>query len=149
MSGAPAVSRATAEDLPDCIEVRRVVFVEGQGVPLDLEVDGLDPACTHFLARRDGRVVATARLRATETGDLKAERVAVLPAWRGLGLGLALMEAVEAEARRLGSRRLVLHAQEAVIPFYRRLGYQGRGEGFVEAGIPHLHMEKELPEEAT
>ena len=45
------------------ISVRRAVFVDEQGVPEELELDGRDAEATHFVAD-DGRPVGTARLRA-------------------------------------------------------------------------------------
>jgi predicted GNAT family N-acyltransferase len=119
------------------------VFVLGQGVPEDLEVDGLDPGCTHFVARLVARAIGTARLRDAD-GSAKAERVAVLEAARGAGAGSALMEVLEAEARGRGYPCVILSAQEAVIPFYARLGYGLESERFFEAGIPHRKMRKLL-----
>ena len=87
--------------------------------------------------------MGTARLRQVE-GAAKAERVAVLESRRRAGTGRALMDAIEAEARKLGMRELVLNAQEAVIPFYLRLGYRVHGKRFIEANIPHQRMSKPL-----
>ena len=49
---------------PDAVSVRRAVFVDEQGVPVELELDGRDEEATHFVASDDGRSVGTARLRA-------------------------------------------------------------------------------------
>jgi predicted GNAT family N-acyltransferase len=72
------------------------------------------------------------------------ERVAVLPESRGSGLGRDLMLAVEAHARKIGQRQLVLHAQASVVEFYDKLGWQSVGPRFFEAGIEHQKMEKRL-----
>lgn len=132
------------ENLPTCLGIRRIVFVQGQDVPEDLEVDGLDEGCVHALVRLDGDPVGTARMREVD-GVAKVERVAVLAERRGLGLGRALMDVLEAEAVRQGLPRAKLHAQTAVIPFYERLGYTAYGEVFMDAGIPHRAMVKPLP----
>lgn len=132
------------ESLPTCLGIRRTVFVEGQDVPEELEVDGLDDRCVHALVRVDGAPVGTARMR-TVDGAAKVERVAVLGERRGLGLGRALMEVLEAEAMRQGLGKAKLNAQTAVIPFYERLGYTAYGEEFMDAGIPHRAMVKPLP----
>jgi len=136
------------DELATALAIRHEVFVVGQDVPPDLEVDGLDPVCTHLLAERrapDGswRALGTARLRPRE-GVAKAERVAVLDAARGTGLGRLLMEALEGEARRLGYREVVLNAQVQVLPFYLGLGYVAEGPIFDEAGIQHRHMRKAI-----
>lgn len=133
------------EDVETCIAIRHTVFVVGQQVPKAIEVDGRDPSCTHFLACVGTEAVGTARLRIAE-GTAKAERVAVLEAWRGKRIGAALMETLEQEALRLGHKEVILGAQCAVVPFYERLGYIGYGAIFLDAGIDHRMMKKSLVE---
>lgn len=135
------VRQACEDELDRCWAVRRIVFIEEQRVPEDLEVDGLDPECVHFVALEAGRVIGTARLRPlAEPGLAKAERVAVLAEHRRLGVGARLMDALEAEARRRGLQAVVLNAQASAIEFYHRRGYVELGPRFDEAGIPHQKM---------
>lgn len=44
-----------------------------------------------------------------------------------------------------GFRNAILHAQVATRSFYAALGFVAEGPEFVEAGIPHVLMRKELP----
>lgn len=127
-----------------CREIRRRVFIDEQAVPADLEWDGRDEEALHFIAREaDGSAVGTARMRSVD-GVAKAERVAVLRSARGRDIGRALMASIEASARDEGLKEIRLNAQVAVIPFYEKLGYGGRGEIFLEAGIEHRAMTKQL-----
>ncbi len=137
------VRRARPDEMDACLALRRVVFVEEQSVPPDLEVDGLDPVAIHLVALADGRVVGTARVR-TVHGAAKAERVAVPSDARGTGIGRALMRAVEEEARAGGLAAVLLNAQESAIPFYEKIGYVAEGDRFFEAGIPHRAMRRSL-----
>ncbi|MEE9278856.1 MAG: GNAT family N-acetyltransferase [Myxococcota bacterium] len=142
--GAPFfAAKVGPDDLDTCLEIRREVFVRGQEIPEEIEIDGLDGECLHFLAWLGDKAVGAARLRESE-GRARAERVAVLERQRGLGVGRVLMAALEAEARSRGHSELVLNAQEDVIPFYERLGYTAHGPSFLEAGIPHRAMRKRL-----
>jgi len=128
----------------DALTLRRRVFIEEQAVPETDEMDGLDAERTHFLARdAHGRALGCACLRGYGAKH-KVERVAVLPELRGSGLGRDLMTAIEAHARKLGQRELVLHAQAAVVVFYEKLGWTSIGPRFDEAGIEHQKMEKRL-----
>jgi ElaA protein len=128
----------------EAVAIRRRVFIEEQGVPEADELDGKDGERTHFLARdAAGRAIGCACLR-PYGAQHKVERVAVLPELRGTGLGAALMRAVEAHARELGARDLVLHAQTAVVAFYEKLGWTSIGARFEEAGIAHQKMGKWL-----
>ncbi|MEM1418220.1 MAG: GNAT family N-acetyltransferase [Myxococcota bacterium] len=130
--------------LADAHAIRRTVFIEEQGVTEREEIDGLDPVCTHFVAYRGETPVGTARLRVTDEGVAKAERVAVLSGERGRGTGAALMEALHAAARDAGHGEVVLGAQLSAVPFYARLGYETFGEPFEDARIPHRWMRRAL-----
>ena len=135
-----SVKKAMAEDMELCFAIREQVFIQGQSVPRERERDGLDRLCTHFVAWVGCKAMGTARLRVTQDGIAKAERVAVLDAARGAGLGRRLMAALEAEARRLGHDEVLLGAQSYVVPFYELLGYVVEGEEFEDAGIRHRWM---------
>jgi len=132
------------DDEQACFDIRRHVFIEEQSVPTVLEFDGLDATCTHFLATDDGGPVGTARLHITGDGEVKAERVAVLPGHRTGGVGRALMDALEKEAARRGHVTIGLGAQVTAIGFYEKLGYAVYGPEFDDAGIPHRMMRKRI-----
>lgn len=121
--------------------VREAVFVREQGVPLNLEWDGLDESCEHALATDPrGVAIGTGRL----LPDGRIGRMAVLPQWRGRGVGAAILAALVARAGERGLARVALHAQTHAAGFYARLGFVPAGETFMEAGIPHVAMTREL-----
>ncbi|WP_135302987.1 GNAT family N-acetyltransferase [Haloarcula amylovorans] len=124
--------------------VRRTVFIEEQGVSEAEEMDDKDGVATHVLVIDDSKPVATARLRLVEETTAKVERVAVLADYRGEGLGVRVMDAVETVADDRGATEAKLHGQTRVRGFYERLGYEAVGEEFEEAGIPHVEMVKPL-----
>jgi predicted GNAT family N-acyltransferase len=142
------IRRVDSDDaLEDALSVRRDVFINEQGVPKHRELDGMDAEATHFVAYDDGEPIGTARLRRYDGDDrptAKVERVAVVEARRGEGIGRDLMCAVERAAREVGYETLVLHAQVPVVSFYARLGYDAVGGEFEDAGIPHREMTKTL-----
>jgi len=137
----------TDERLDDALGVRHDVFVGEQDVSEELEYDGHDerPATVHFVAYGGARAVGAARLRPAREGVGKVQRVAVREADRGRGWGRRLMAAVEEAAREANYGRLELDSQTHAVPFYERLGYEVTSdETFLDAGIPHLAMAKEL-----
>lgn len=142
------VRRATsAEDIAVCLQIRRVVFIQEQGVPEREELDDLDPVCRHFIATADKHspprdAFGTARILFLDDGTAKAQRVAVLRERRRGGVGAALMFALEGEAARAGRSTLILSSQLTAVPFYERIGYEPYGELFVDAGIDHRMMKK-------
>ncbi|MEO0357351.1 MAG: GNAT family N-acetyltransferase [Pseudomonadota bacterium] len=127
-------------DIAACQAIRRVVFIEGQNVPLDEEVDGKDPKATHILARFNGQPIGTARILPYGTTS-KIGRVAVLDSHRGKGVGAAIIEACHDAARRQGATRVILGSQTHALGFYEQLGYRAYGDVFDDAGIPHRMME--------
>lgn len=136
-------------ELQQCLQIRRTVFIEEQGVAKNLELDGLESQCAHFLAWKDSehdldRAIGTARLWIDSGGVAKAQRVAVLATARGLGIGRNLMRAVEAETRARGISELILGAQIGAQPFYEAIGYLAYGDEFMDAGIPHRMMRRSL-----
>ena len=143
-----------AHDDPDfdrCLALRHSVFVHEQGVPAELERSD-EEQCRHFLAvivdeeagGEELGAIATARLRPLDERSSKLERMAVIPEWRGKGVGRVLLGHIESRAAESGIEELVLNAQVAALPFYERAGYRAEGEAFVEAGIAHRRMRKRL-----
>jgi predicted GNAT family N-acyltransferase len=121
--------------------IRELVFVREQGVPLELEWDEQDPHCDHALAHAaDGSVLGTGRL----LPDGHIGRMAVLKEWRGQGVGALLLQALVNQARKRGHARVRLNAQTHAAGFYRRLGFEVSGPEFIEAGIPHVVMQRDL-----
>ena len=118
--------------------VRTAVFIDEQHVPVELEWDGLDPDCIHFIVRHGSKVVATARLKP----DGQIGRMAVLKPYRSLGIGRKLLAAVLKYADQAGLETVYCHAQTQVIDFYRASGFTEKGEEFMDAGIPHRAMYK-------
>jgi predicted GNAT family N-acyltransferase len=117
--------------------IRLDVFVHEQGVPESLEWDAQDAAAVHLLALDGaGRPIGTARL--LPTGQIG--RMAVLPEWRGRGVGGALLREILAIAADGGYPDIFLNAQTSALPFYVRAGFRPVGDAFDEAGIPHRRM---------
>lgn len=128
-------------DWPQVRRVREEVFVREQGVPLELEWDHFDSSSRHVLAETDGgEAIGTARL----LPDGHIGRMAVLPPWRGKGVGSAMLLFLVNEARRLGMAEVLLSAQTHALPFYRRHGFVPEGAPFMEAGIAHQAMRQRL-----
>lgn len=131
-------------ELEQAFDIRREVFVQEQGVPVEMEIDEEENNSIHFLAKLDGKPIGTCRMRWYKPQVAKAERVAVVSDGRGTGAGRELMLALEEYARKEGALKIILSAQTHAIPFYEKLGYQAEGEIYQDAGIDHRDMQKNL-----
>jgi YbgC/YbaW family acyl-CoA thioester hydrolase len=121
--------------------IRTAVFVEEQGIPLEMEWDEADQAAVHVVAYNGlGQAIGTGRLLQHAPGSAKIGRMAVNRVLRGSSLGRELLKALVAEAEQRGDSEVLLHAQRSAEGFYTRLGFAPRGEPFDEVGIPHIEM---------
>lgn len=131
----------------DARTVRLAVFVDEQRVPEQIEMDEHDPEAFHVVAYDgSGTPCGTGRLYAdsSSAGLGRIGRMAVTRHARGQGVGALIMEVLIREAKARGMVRAALSAQTHAIPFYSRFGFRVTGEEFIEAGIPHQNMEREL-----
>jgi GNAT superfamily N-acetyltransferase len=138
VSGAVTLRQARAEDAASLVALLAQLFAIEADFAIDPEVQarGLAvlrdrPDAVILVAEAEGRVVGmcTVQLTAsTARGGLSAgiEDVVVDQAWRGRGIGRALLAAAEAWARGRGAVRCALLADETNLPaldFYDRLGF--------------------------
>ncbi|MFD1885445.1 GNAT family N-acetyltransferase [Paenibacillus wenxiniae] len=136
----------TIEQLELAKHIRQHVFVEEQGVPLEDEFDDydrLDAACTHLLVYYNEQLAGTGRWRLVD-GTAKLERICLLPEFRKYGLGRFLIDGLEQQARKQGLRHFQLHGQSQAAPFYEKLGYRIFSVPFMEDGIEHVWMIREV-----
>jgi predicted GNAT family N-acyltransferase len=135
--------KVTCFDGPDQIRIEKIrtqVFSHEQGVDPDIDFDGQDMAAVHVLAICKGQVAGTGRLLA----DGHIGRLAVLKSARRCGAGQALVRQLVAQARSQGLTRVFLGAQEHAVGFYEKLGFSCYGVPYEEAGIRHIHKEKQI-----
>lgn len=133
-------------DLKEAFRIRKAVFVEEQGVPLEDEFDEFDTLngrCEHILVYYEEQPVGTGRLRVVD-GLGKLERICILEPYRKFGLGKVIIKTLEDLAKEKGIVQVKLHGQTHAEGFYNKLGYQTSSNVFMEDGIPHILMVKEL-----
>jgi len=121
--------------------IRNAVFTDEQGISAKLDFDGRDHECVHVLAcLADGECIGTARM----LPDGHVGRIAVHKQWRGKGMGTRLVEYLNGVAGDRGFSEIYLHSQIQAAAFYSRLGFETRGDSFMEAGIEHVLMVRTL-----
>jgi predicted GNAT family N-acyltransferase len=125
------------ETLQKVFAIRRVVFVDEQNCPPELEWE-FEEESNHFLATADDIPAGASRWRKTDKG-YKLERFAVLKEFRGLGIGQELVKAVLADLP-ADAEYVYMHAQLHAVSFYENLGFEKTGPEFEEAGIRHYKM---------
>ncbi|MEY9866873.1 putative GNAT family N-acyltransferase [Peribacillus sp. B2I2] len=139
----------TENDLKIAFQIRKEVFVEEQGFPLESEFDEFDTLnalSEHILVYYNEKPVGTGRLRVVD-GLGKLERICILEPYRKFGLGKIIIKALEEIANKKEISQVKLHGQTQAEGFYKKLGYHTSSDVFMEDGGPHLLMIKELVNE--
>ena len=132
----------SAAEIYEILKARFIVFVGEQHIHYTDE-DNIDYLATHFSIRKNGLVLAYARLFPSADKDvLTIGRM--LTVERGKGLAKYIMQQIVSYAKNEGAHTLRLHAQMHAVAFYEKLGFHTAGDTFTEAEIPHIHMEMQL-----
>ncbi|MDN6639507.1 MAG: GNAT family N-acetyltransferase [Tetragenococcus sp.] len=129
----------------DALALRKQVFIEEQQVPPEREVDTDEQKAIHFVLYDETNTpLATVRLLPTNYYTIKVQRMAVAKHVRKKGYGKVIMDEAETYAKKRGFQKMALGAQITARQFYHHLGYQEEGDYFLDAGIQHITMVKNI-----
>lgn len=134
------------DQLQQAFTIRKKVFVEEQHVPEEEELDHFDVLngeCEHVLLTVENIPVGTGRVRLVDSYG-KLQRVAILQEYRQHGFGKVIILKLEQLAAQRGATKAKLDAQVHAIGFYEKLGYSVQSDVFMDAGIEHVLMVKNL-----
>ena len=125
-------------------DLRWRILRQPWGQPRGSERDSEDDSAFHLLlVDAAGNPLACGRLHLTALGEAQLRYMAVDERARGCGYGGRILEALEAEARGRGVRKIVLNARDNAVAFYRKRGYDVIGDAETLFGvIRHLRMAK-------
>jgi predicted GNAT family N-acyltransferase len=98
----------------------------------------------HICATIDLVVIGVLILKKINETTLQMKQVAVDESVRGQNIGRKMVNFAEQIAKDSGNNTIVLNARETAIPFYEKLKYLKIGDTFIEIGIPHIKMMKNL-----
>lgn len=136
---------STTEDRDAAYALRRAVFEVEQNVPRPLDRDAHDFNADHVVAfDAEGRCVGTGRVVRVDARTCQIGRMATDAAHRRHGVGAKVLDALEDTARLRGLGEVVVHAQIPAEPFFGHRGYVKEGDAFLEEGVPHVLMRKQL-----
>lgn len=129
-------------DYSDALYVRRKVFIEEQGYSVEQEIiPEEEENALHLVVYDNGKPICSGRLiDDREEGCLHAGRIAVLPEYRGKGLGKYVVELLTEKARESGCKAVYIGAQQYAVPFYEKCGYMKCSVVYPDGHIPHVKM---------
>ena len=126
-------------DIEECFYIRRKVFIESQNISEEIEIDGLDDQCDHYILKIDGIAAGTSRVRYLDK-SAKIQRLAVLDEYRGRGLSKILMEFIINDIKTQNIEEIYLSSQSYIQSLYEKFGFKAKGEEYEISGIKHIDM---------
>ncbi|QCX40921.1 GNAT family N-acetyltransferase [Aureibaculum algae] len=124
------------------LKLRIDIFVVEQNCPYP-ELDNKDQLAHHLFCINNNEVIAYTRI--FKPGDYYVQsafgRVVVHENFRKQELGKKLIEQTINETYKLyGKTPIKIGGQVYLKKFYESFGFQQKGEGYLEDGIPHIYM---------
>lgn len=128
----------TAQEVYAIWQIRDLVFAVEQQCD-EPDVDGIDllPTTTHLWYADSHGLTSYMRTYVTDDGIRRVGRVATRADARGRGLSSRLIASVH---ERWGGEEIRIGAQAYLEQWYGSFGYERCGDGYEEAGIPHVPM---------
>ncbi len=134
----------TKEEIEQAFMIREEVFIKGQNIPREIEMDGLDKDAIQIIlyysnSKEKNKPVGCGRIRIIGK-NAKLERAAVLESFRAQGFGKEIIKYMVKYAKEKGYKEIYLNAQYHLLDYYKKLGFKEVGEPFEEAGIKHIKL---------
>ena len=134
------------QELYQILRLRSEVFVVEQDCVYQ-DLDNKDQISIHIFQKKKNVIVAYTRI--FKSGDYYKNasigRVVVLKKYRGKELGKKIMiYSIEYIKNKLKENKIELSAQKYLDKFYKDLGFYKIGKDYLEDGIPHQRMIKEI-----
>lgn len=139
-------SPQTPHELQQYYDLRWRILRAPWQQPQGSERDEYDAGAIHAMAIDcDGNVIGVARLHQFAIATAQIRYMAVEKEMRKRGIGKALLDYLEEQARQIGIHVIELNAREQCIGFYSKQGYITTGPGPILYGeIRHQKMQKQL-----
>ena len=139
-------SELNTEELYQILRLRSEVFVVEQDCVYQ-DIDNKDQNAIHLYYKKNSEIVAYTRI--FEAGHYYENpcigRVIVSKKNRGNDLGKKIMiDSMEYIKQNIKGEKIELSAQKYLDNFYKDLGFYKIGEDYLEDGIPHQRMIKEI-----
>lgn len=127
------------------LNIRYVVFVEGQNVPLERENDNLDKDCMHGLIfvniNSSSIPIGAVRLQYDSKNVVHIQRFCILKEYRKEGYGTIFFgELMNYLKNDKNLTTIMLSSQSYIVNFYKKFGFTVCSDSYQDAGIEHFDM---------
>ena len=133
------------DELAQCLDIRRKVFVQEQHVFEHTDRDEHDERAIHLSAFYQNRIIGTVRVYQDAAGTWWGGRLAVLKKYRGRA-GRDLVIAAVTEVKLQGAGQFYANILSENLNFFKNIGWRPVGDEFLLHGRPHRLVEADLAE---
>lgn len=136
---------SSSEEWKAYFHLRYITLREPWGQPLGSERDEQDEIAQQFALFENGELKGAGRLDKINATTSQVRYFCVGPDSERKGFGRRIMVSIEEDAKKNGIQKIILHARENTVAFYKSLGYEVVEESYLLFGeIQHWLMEKEI-----
>lgn len=144
----PQIIKYRSSEYDEMVVLRHKILREPLGLSFteqDLMKDKEDFLLALFMSRTH-QMIACCILNSIDDKIVKLRQMAVDGSVQKSGMGTAMLSFAEYVAVKEGFEYIELNAREVAVGFYQKYDYKIFGDRFVEVGIPHYKMKKQLNE---
>ena len=135
----------TAQDFQAYFTCRWQLLRAPWDQPVGSEKDEFEDVASHLAAKIDNRIVGVGRIHKTGQNCAQIRYMAVENPYQHRGIGTAILERLEQQARDWQCSQIVLNARESATGFYRNHGYTTTRKTHMLFGcIQHWQMTKNI-----
>lgn len=114
-------------------------------MPIGSEKDDFEKRSFHFAAYDSSKICAVGRLHLLDEKTAQIRYMAVADSHREKGLGSYILKEIEAKAKSMGIKKIVLNSRDSAVDFYHKHNYSIDKKGHLLNGeIQHYVMSKDI-----
>ena len=138
-------SPSSSEEFKEYDLFRWEILRKPIGKSIESLKDEYEDSSYHLIGVINNKIIACGRLHFNSDNEAQIRYMAIDENFQRKGIGVKIIELLEAEAKKKQINKIVLNARNHVIKFYAKSGYRAvrKYEGS-DTGIPHTTMEKIL-----
>lgn len=141
--GLKQIDHGTAE-YREMVDLRNRILRQPLGLSFTDEELNHEKDDILIAAYDEDEIVGCCMLVKHDNKTLRLRQMAVDESVQRKGIGASILQFAENLAQDKGFNCIRMHARDSALDFYRKLGYQVKGDVFLEVNLPHHIIEKEL-----
>lgn len=133
-----------SKDHDNMIKLRNNILRKPLGLTFTLSDKNLEKEDFLIGAFQENILIGCGMLSKIDKTTLQLRQMAIDNSFQHKGIGYSIVQYAEKIAKEHNYKVIMMHARSTAIDFYKKLDYSIIGDEFIEIGIPHYIMEKNI-----